>query len=89
MWEPVAAGDTINITKKKKNYCYMLKREEIFWFYSTAVLVQGVEKNLPFKYYYKEKTIKYTPPMVQIFGFYLRKPPLQTSISIEKMYSKA
>lgn len=29
----------------------MLKREEIFWFYSTAMVIQGMEKNLLYKYY--------------------------------------
>lgn len=51
MWEAVAAGDPINITEKKSNYCYMLKREEIFWFYSTDMMGWGVQKYIPYKIY--------------------------------------
>lgn len=88
MWEP-AAGGTINITKKTKSLLLHVKKRGNILVLFHSCGGTGGGKNLPFKYYYKEKTIKHTLPMVQIFDLYLRKPPLQTSISIEKMYSKA
>lgn len=33
----------------------MLKREEIFWFYSTAMVIQGMEKKSPLQILFIKK----------------------------------